>query len=111
MTLHQDLEALVAELKAPTAQDDCTLYTMGQRAGRIDAADRLQSILTKHEGEARDAARYRWLRAMNGQCDDAAAVMINIGFDWVEAHGDALDEAIDAAMQPQPPMESTHEAD
>ena len=46
----------------------------------------------------RDAARCRWLRGLDGSCDSAACVNFNIGFDWIEAHGVALDEAIDAAM-------------
>ena len=46
----------------------------------------------------KDAERYRWLRGLDGSCDSAACVNFNIGFDWIEAHGVALDEAIDAAM-------------
>ena len=44
-----------------------------------------------------DAERYRWLRNLDGACDSAACVNINIGFDWIEQHGPGLDAAIDAA--------------
>ena len=47
----------------------------------------------------KDAERYRWLRGLDGSCDSAACVNFNIGFDWIEAHGVELDEAIDAAMR------------
>ena len=52
-----------------------------------------------YERLRKDAERYRWLRGLDGSCDSAACVNFNIGFDWIEAHGVELDEAIDAAMQ------------
>lgn len=56
-----------------------------------EAADALEAARA-------DAARYRWLRGLDGACDSAACVNFNIGFDWIEQHGDELDAAIDAAM-------------
>lgn len=47
----------------------------------------------------RDAERYRWLRSLDGSCDAAACVNFNIGFDWIEQHGDELDAAIDRARE------------
>ena len=49
-----------------------------------------------------DAERYRWLRRLEGECDSAACVNFNIGFDWIEAHGVELDAAIDAACAQEP---------
>ena len=46
---------------------------------------------------AEDAARYQWLRSLDGACDAAACVNFNIGFDWIEQHGAELDAAIDQA--------------
>lgn len=58
----------------------------------------LESRLADAEADAR---RYRWLRSLDGQCDAAACVNFNIGFDWIEQHGDELDAAIDAAIAAQ----------
>jgi hypothetical protein len=49
------------------------------------------------EAAREDAERYRWLRSLNGACDAAARVTFNIGFDWIEQHGEELDAAIDQA--------------
>lgn len=46
-----------------------------------------------------DVARYWWLRSLDGSCDGPACVNFNIGFDWIEQHGEELDAAIDAAME------------
>lgn len=54
---------------------------------------------TEYGALVRDARRYRWLRSLDGRCDAAACVSFNIGFDWIEQHGEELDAAIDAAME------------
>jgi hypothetical protein len=63
----------------------------------------LRHFIRTHHAEiaaaVRDAARYRWLRSMDGSCSARAHVSFNIGFDWDEAHGDRLDAAIDTAMR------------
>ena len=68
-----------------TCHDQCTKTELCRMTRRAEAAEA-------------DARRYRWLRGLDGQCDAAACVNFNLGFDWQEAHGPELDAAIDAAI-------------
>ena len=63
-----------------------------------DAWEPSECPICEADALRKDAERYRWLRGLDGSCDSAACVNFNIGFDWIEAHGVELDEAIDAAM-------------
>ena len=56
-----------------------------------------QRLVAALEAAREDSERYRWLRSLDGSCDAAACVNINIGFDWIEQHGEQLDAAIDQA--------------
>lgn len=69
-----------------------------EAAGMLeDAEDRIDRLTAERDELRADAERYRWLRRLEGECDSAACVNFNIGFDWIEAHGVELDAAIDAA--------------
>lgn len=59
----------------------------------------IDALKAEAESLRADAERYRWLRSLDGSCDAAACVNINIGFDWIEQHGEQLDAAIDAARK------------
>jgi len=59
--------------------------------------DTIEEAADALEAAREDAERYRWLRSLDGSCDAAACVNINIGFDWIEQHGEQLDAAIDQA--------------
>ncbi len=63
------------------------------------------------DGQAKDAARYRWLRTEGTRVGHniAVSVTFNIGYDWIQ-HYDfgAFDAAIDAAMA-APPKDEHHE--
>ena len=51
----------------------------------------------------KDAERYRWMRSQHGIVRPDAACVFNIGHDWANvADGNALDNAIDAAMKEKP---------
>lgn len=65
--------------------------------------DALNSIKAMAEQDAKDAARYRWLRENNGTWQVQVAIMHKEGDDcnWVHAM-DGLDVVIDAAMQAKP---------
>lgn len=64
-----------------------------------ETAALLIEAATALEAAREDAARYRWLRSLDGSCDGPACVNFNIGFDWIEQHGEELDAAIDAARK------------
>ncbi len=64
------------------------------------------TLLAKQAEDARDAARYRWLRMEATRVGHGVTVNVtfNIGHDWVQHYDfDAFDVAIDAAKQ-----EKTH---
>lgn len=48
--LEAGIGRLIAELEAPRADDECTLYTMGKRAGRHEAVAKMDALL-RGEGE------------------------------------------------------------
>ncbi len=77
--------------------EQARLNGMGaEREARLMA--RVIELQAERDALAKDAARYRWLRSLDGTCSGPACVNFNIGFDWIEQHGDELDAAIDAAM-------------
>lgn len=64
--------------------------------------NRLISLSThpvSDDQQAKDAARYRFLRAQEGRCNSCFAVSMNIGHDWITVYGDELDGAIDGAAK------------
>ena len=71
-----------------------------------DACYLLREAAYALEAAREDAERYRWLRSLDGACDAAACVQFNIGFDWIEQHGEQLDAAIDIVRAQSPTEEA-----
>ena len=65
-------------------------------------ADELLVIAARVADVEKDAARYWWLRGQCGIARPDAAVVFNIGHDWVNvADGASLDRDCDAAIKEQ----------
>lgn len=98
MTLHQDLEALVAGLRQDARELGRASDPKGMwNEGLLNAADRLQSILTKHAGEARDAVVEEYTQ----HADDSGCMTLAFTGGCPFRVGQFV---IVTAMQPQPPQ-------
>lgn len=89
--------------------DDCCFSVMAGNVGIGWYATRAEAITawnTRHallrdagDGDAKDAARYRWLRdPKNFESVQSMIAVTNYGLDPYLLDGDELDAAIDAAM-------------
>lgn len=73
-------------------------------AKRVEEGKRLLARIDAAAQEARDAARYRWLRDLSGNAptDTPSAMLLDdYGDSFKYIDGPQLDAAIDAAMQAQ----------
>ncbi len=101
MILRDRCKELVREIR----KDAETYYaSFASPKAALVCADRLQAALDATEGEALDAARYRWLRDESSCLDDRVpCVADGTPGDVPVLFGSGLDAAIDQAMKESKP--------
>jgi hypothetical protein len=106
VTLRDRCKELVREWLEVAEDENYCLWDVGYSRAKSSDAGALQAAMEATEGEALDAARYRWLRdaAKTTDFDLPRWTVAREESGWGNTYrGDALDAAIDAAMKESKP--------